>query len=78
LTRFIALASMLLLALAVVAGSGGVPQASAATTCLPGRTSSWNARDDVLVGTPGRLHPRRAGNDTLDGGLGDDTLIGGA
>jgi microsomal dipeptidase-like Zn-dependent dipeptidase len=79
MTRYIALASVLLLALAVVAGPGGVPQASAATTCPPGSNIIMGTPgDDVLVGTPGKdCILGGAGNDTLDGRDGDDTLIGG-
>src|SRR5260221_11699061 len=62
MTRYIALASALLLALAVVAGPGGVPRASAATTCPPG--------SNVIMGTPG--------NDVLVGTSGKDCIIGGA
>ena len=70
MTRFIVLASALLLALVVVAGPGGVPQLSAATTCPAG--------SNVIVGTPGNdVLVGTAGNDCILGGAGDDVLIGG-
>ncbi len=79
MTRYIALASALLLALAVVAGPGGVPRASAATTCPPGSNVIMGTPgNDVLVGTSGKdCIIGGAGNDTLDGRDGDDTIIGG-
>jgi microsomal dipeptidase-like Zn-dependent dipeptidase len=79
MTRFIVLASALLLALVVIAGPGGVPQVSAATTCPPGSNIIMGTPgNDVLVGTPVKdCILGGAGNDTLDGGAGDDTLIGG-
>jgi microsomal dipeptidase-like Zn-dependent dipeptidase len=79
MTRFIALASALILALAVVAGTGGVPQLSAATTCPAGSNIIMGTPgNDVLVGTSGKdCIIGGAGNDTLDGRDGDDTIIGG-
>ncbi len=79
MTRFIVLASALFLALAVVAGPGGTPQLSAATTCPPGSNVIMGTPGaDVLVGTAGKdCILGDAGNDTLDGRDGDDTLIGG-
>src|SRR6266699_4141676 len=79
MTRYIALTSALLLALAIVAGPGGVPQVSAATTCPPGSNIIMGTPgDDVLVGTSGKdCIIGGAGNDILDGRDGDDTLIGG-
>jgi microsomal dipeptidase-like Zn-dependent dipeptidase len=78
MTRSIALASALLLALVVV-GPGGVPQLSAATTCPAGSNVILGTPgNDVLLGTSGKdCILGGAGNDTLDGRDGDDTIVGG-